>query len=120
MRMAREAYAYGKRGLCIWKKGPMHMAKEPYAYGKRGLFSEAYRRVHSKRGLCIWQERPMHMAKEAYAYGKRGLCIWQERRIFRGIAYRSVVGLDEALIPRTKEEVSERLPVRVPLGLHLL
>jgi hypothetical protein len=30
------------------------------------------------------------------------------------------VGLDEALIPRTKEEVGERLPVRVPLGLHLL
>ena len=96
--MSKEPHAYGKRGLCIWQKSPMHMAKGPYAYGKRALFSEAYRRVHSKRGLCIWQERP----------------------IFRRIAYRSVVGLDEALIPRTKEEVGERLPVRVPLGLHLL
>jgi predicted metal-binding protein len=42
--MAKEAYSYGKRGLFIWQKRPIHMAKEAYSYGKRGLF--------------IWQKRP--------------------------------------------------------------
>ena len=26
MHVAKEAYACGKRGLCIWQKGPMYMA----------------------------------------------------------------------------------------------
>jgi hypothetical protein len=70
--MAKEAYAYGKRALCIWQKSPMHMAKEAYFQRHTAVYiaKEAY--AYGKRGLCIWQKRPMHMAKEAYAYGKRG------------------------------------------------
>ena len=37
MRMAKEAYSHGKRGLFTWQKGPIHMAKEAYLHGKRGL-----------------------------------------------------------------------------------
>ena len=56
--MAKEAYHFGKRGLCVY----MHAkAKETYHYGK------------SKRDLLLWQKRPIMMAKETYYYGKRDL-----------------------------------------------
>jgi hypothetical protein len=101
--MAKEAYAYGKRGLFIWQKRPMHTAKEAYSYGKRGLFIRQKRPikilalqitalcpivhlrkvcVSVKRDLFIWQKRPIYMTKEAYAYGKRDLFIRQKRPIY--------------------------------------
>jgi predicted metal-binding protein len=64
--MAKEAYHYGQRGLCVY----MHAkAKETYHYGK------------IKRDLLLWQKRPIIMAKETYYYGKRDLLLWQKRPI---------------------------------------
>ena len=37
MCMAKEAYLYGKRDLCVWQTRPTGMAKEAYLYGKRGV-----------------------------------------------------------------------------------
>ena len=40
-----------QRGLFVWQKRPICMAKEAYLYGKRGL-------CMWQRGLFVWQKRP--------------------------------------------------------------
>ena len=73
--MPKEAYLYGKRGLCVCQKRPTCMAKEAYLYGKRGLFVWQKRPIEIiipevcvsvKRDLWIGQKRPLDRAKETY------------------------------------------------------
>ena len=57
---ANETYSYGKRGLFIWYKRPMHtLTYQRYAVC-----------VNIERDLRCTQKRPIHMAKEAYSYDK--------------------------------------------------
>ena len=97
--MAKEAYSYGKRGLFIWQKRPVHMAKEAYSYGKKGLQTMAclsnmnrpllsYKQVsfvtyayipEPGRRQASTLQGPIHMSKEAYSYVKRDLFVWHQR-----------------------------------------
>jgi hypothetical protein len=71
--MAKEAYVYGKRGLCIWQKRPMYIAEEAYLCDKRGLLT-----VH----IChIIIHTYVISSYAAYLCDKRGLLT---------VAYRNV------------------------------